>query len=30
MWRLREQGIDAAERLATFLEGVIEQLHQSP
>lgn len=29
MWRLREQGMDAAERLATFLEGVIEQLYQS-
>jgi len=29
MWRLREQGIDAAERLATFLEGVIEQLHHA-
>jgi len=29
MWRLREQGMDAADRLATFLEGVIEQLYQS-
>jgi len=29
MWRLREQAMDAAERLATFLEGVIEQLYES-
>ncbi len=29
MWRLREQGMDAADRLATFLEGVVEQLYQS-
>jgi len=29
LWRLREQGMDAADRLATFLEGVIEQLYQS-
>ncbi len=29
MWRLREQGIDAAERLARFLEGVVEQLYDS-
>jgi adenosylhomocysteine nucleosidase len=29
LWRLREQGMDAAERLATFLEGVVEQLHAS-
>jgi adenosylhomocysteine nucleosidase len=26
MWRLRDQGVGAAERLATFLEGVIAQL----
>lgn len=26
MWRLRDQGMGAAERLATFLEGVIAQL----
>lgn len=26
LWKLREQAHDAAERLATFLEGVIEQL----
>jgi adenosylhomocysteine nucleosidase len=29
MWRLREQGMDAADRLATFLEGVVEQLYES-
>jgi hypothetical protein len=29
MWRLREQGMDAAERLAGFLEGVVEQLYDS-
>ncbi len=29
LWRLREQGMDAAERLATFLEGVVEQLYDS-
>jgi adenosylhomocysteine nucleosidase len=29
MWRLREQGMDAAERLATFLEGVVVQLYES-
>jgi adenosylhomocysteine nucleosidase len=26
LWKLREQAHDAAERLATFLDGVIEQL----
>jgi adenosylhomocysteine nucleosidase len=30
LWRLREQGIGAADRLATFLEGVVTQLHESP
>ena len=29
LWRLREQGIDAAERLAKFLEGVVAQLYDS-
>ncbi|HLJ10586.1 MAG TPA: 5'-methylthioadenosine nucleosidase [Planctomycetaceae bacterium] len=29
MWRLREQGMGAADRLATFLEGVVEQLYES-
>jgi adenosylhomocysteine nucleosidase len=29
LWRLREQGIDAAERLAKFLEGVVSQLYDS-
>lgn len=27
LWRLREQGTIAAERLATFLDGVVEQLY---
>lgn len=27
MWRLREQSTHAAERLAKFLDGVVEQLH---
>jgi adenosylhomocysteine nucleosidase len=26
MWRLRDQGVGAAERLATFLEGIVAQL----
>ena len=30
LWRLREQGIGAADRLATFLEGVVSQLYESP
>ncbi len=30
LWKLREQGIGAADRLATFLEGVVEQLHSCP
>jgi adenosylhomocysteine nucleosidase len=29
LWRLREQGIGAADRLATFLEGVVSQLYES-
>jgi adenosylhomocysteine nucleosidase len=29
LWRLREQGMDAAERLAKFLEGVVAQLYDS-
>ena len=29
LWRLREQGMDASERLATFLEGVVAQLYAS-
>ncbi|MGE5192871.1 MAG: 5'-methylthioadenosine nucleosidase [Deltaproteobacteria bacterium] len=29
LWRLREQGMDAAERLAKFLEGIVEQLYDS-
>ena len=29
LWRLREQGIGAADRLATFLEGVVTQLYES-
>lgn len=29
MWRLREQAVDAAGRLAVFLDGVVEQLYQS-
>ena len=29
LWRLREQSLLAADRLATFLDGVVVQLHQS-
>ncbi len=29
LWRLREQAMDAAERLSKFLEGVVEQLYAS-
>ncbi len=29
LWRLREQAVDAAARLAAFLEGVVEQLYQT-
>ena len=29
LWRLREQGLGAADRLATFLEGVVSQLYES-
>lgn len=29
LWKLREQGLDAADRLAKFLEGVVSQLHES-
>lgn len=29
LWRLREQALAAADRLATFLDGVVVQLHQS-
>lgn len=29
LWRLREQSMGAAERLARFLEGVVEQLYQT-
>jgi adenosylhomocysteine nucleosidase len=29
LWRLREQATAAAERLAKFLDGVVDQLHQS-
>jgi adenosylhomocysteine nucleosidase len=30
MWRLRETAHQAAERLATFLDGVLIQLHKTP
>ena len=30
MWRLREHAMIASEKLATFLEGVVRQLHASP
>lgn len=30
MWRIREQAMLAGERLATFLDGVVRQLHSSP
>jgi adenosylhomocysteine nucleosidase len=30
MWRLRESAHQAAERLATFLDGVLVQLHKTP
>ena len=29
LWKLREQGMGAADRLATFLEGVVSQLYES-
>jgi adenosylhomocysteine nucleosidase len=29
LWRLREQGVGAAGRLATFLEGVVTQLYET-
>jgi adenosylhomocysteine nucleosidase len=29
LWRLREQGMAAAERLAKFLDGIVAQLHPS-
>jgi len=29
LWRLREQALYASERLAKFLDGVIEQLYES-